>query len=180
MRISRGEGGGVSMSKAHDASAAARRKANEVLTKKQDNERTDARDKQRQAEDAKTAKLKALRLAKEAADKVARETTGKRSGGARLFRLARRAADADDADEGARGSPAQEHPGDGPGDHVQDLAAGDAQGHRADAGNVPGAARPRTAEEVIGAAATVSGETRPAFTELNSRRVQLATEPAKS
>src|ERR1700731_2268458 len=66
-------GGGMNMSKAHDASAAARRKANEVLTKKQDNERTDARDKQRQAEEAKTAKLKALRLAKEAADKVARD-----------------------------------------------------------------------------------------------------------
>jgi hypothetical protein len=70
------------MSKAHDASAAARRKANEMLTKKQDNERTDARDKQRQAEDAKIAKLKALRLAKEAADKAA-PAPAKRSGVAR-------------------------------------------------------------------------------------------------
>ena len=50
--------------------AARRRK---MLTRKQDNERTDARDKQRQAEDVKIAKLKALRLAKEAADKVARD-----------------------------------------------------------------------------------------------------------
>jgi len=66
----------VSMSKAHDASAAARRKAQEVLTRKQDNERTDARDKQRQAEDVKIAKLKALRLAKEAAGE---EAQGKES-----------------------------------------------------------------------------------------------------
>jgi hypothetical protein len=68
------------MSKADDASAAARRKANEMLTKKQDNERIDARDKQRQAEDAKIAKLKALRLAKEAADKAARAATAPKRG----------------------------------------------------------------------------------------------------
>jgi hypothetical protein len=57
-----------------EASDAARRRANELLGKKQDATRSDARDKQRQAEDAKIAKLKALRLAKEAADKLARET----------------------------------------------------------------------------------------------------------
>ena len=54
------------MSKANDAGAAARRKADEILTKKQDTERADARDKQRQAEDAKIAKLKALRLKRDA------------------------------------------------------------------------------------------------------------------
>ena len=70
------------MSKANDAGAAARRKADEILTKKQDTERADARDKQRQAEDAKIAKLKALRLAKEAADKAAREATPAKRGGA--------------------------------------------------------------------------------------------------
>ena len=70
------------MSKADDASAAARRKANEVLTRKQDTERIDARDKQRRAEDAKIAKLKALRLAKEAADKAAREAAPTKRGGA--------------------------------------------------------------------------------------------------
>lgn len=67
------------MSKAEDASAAARRKANEILTRKQDTERIDARDKQRRAEDAKIAKLKALRLAKEAADKLAREAAPART-----------------------------------------------------------------------------------------------------
>ena len=72
----------MSMSKANDASAAARRRADEVLTKKQDTERADARDKQRQAEDAKTAKLRALRLAKEAAEKAARPATPAKRGGA--------------------------------------------------------------------------------------------------
>ena len=70
------------MSKVDDA----RRKANEMLTKKQDSERNDTRDKQRQAEDAKIAKLKALRLAKEAADKAARDAAPapvKRSGATR-------------------------------------------------------------------------------------------------
>src|SRR6185437_10245665 len=146
------------MSKADDASAAARRKANEMLTRKQDTERVDARDKQRQAEDAKIAKLKALRLAKEAADKAARAAAppgpadaprparaldeGHRQyrlhagGGAGVFRPAGRAADAGLADEGPRGPPAQEHPGDGPRDHVQDLAARHAEEHRADAGDV--------------------------------------------
>jgi len=61
------------MSKADDASAAARRKANEVLGRshQKDRERLAARDNLREADARKTAQLRELRLAKEAADKVA-------------------------------------------------------------------------------------------------------------
>ena len=57
------------MSKFDDLSAA-RRKANELMSKK-DAERISSRDKERQAEDAKIARLRELRLAKEATDKAA-------------------------------------------------------------------------------------------------------------
>jgi len=57
------------MSKFDDLSSA-RRKANELMTKKEA-ERLSSRDKERQVEDAKIARLRGLRLAKEADDKAA-------------------------------------------------------------------------------------------------------------
>jgi hypothetical protein len=53
-----------------DAMSEARRKANELLGRKEA-ERVAARDKEREAQDAKIARLRALRLAKEANDKAA-------------------------------------------------------------------------------------------------------------
>jgi hypothetical protein len=66
------------MSKADDASSAARRKAQELLgrTKQADVERVETEARRRQAEDAKTARLRALRLAKEAAEKAERDAAG--------------------------------------------------------------------------------------------------------
>ncbi len=63
------------MSKADEASSAARRKAQELLsrTKQHEEERLEGREKQRQEDDAKVARLRALRLAKEAEDKAARD-----------------------------------------------------------------------------------------------------------
>jgi hypothetical protein len=59
------------MSKADEASRAARQKAQELLgrAKQAAVERIETEARRRQAEDAKTARLRALRLAKEAADK---------------------------------------------------------------------------------------------------------------
>lgn len=69
------------MSKADDASSAARRKAQELLsrTKQATVERMETEAKRRQAEDAKTARLRALRLAKEAEEKVQRDAAGPQS-----------------------------------------------------------------------------------------------------
>ena len=53
-----------------DVLSDARRKANELLNRKE-TERLSARDKEREARDAKIARLRALRLAKEASDKAA-------------------------------------------------------------------------------------------------------------
>ncbi len=66
------------MSKADDASSAARRKAEELMNraKRVTAERIETAAKRRQAEDAKTARLRALRLAKEAAEKNQRDAAG--------------------------------------------------------------------------------------------------------
>jgi hypothetical protein len=68
------------MSKADDASSAARRKAHELLsrTKRAGTERMETEARRRQAEDAKTERLRALRLAKEAAEKGQREAASPR------------------------------------------------------------------------------------------------------
>ena len=66
------------MTKDAAAGVEARRQAKELWSKKQDDERNDARAKLRQAEDAKTARLKALRLAKEAADRISGATIAPR------------------------------------------------------------------------------------------------------
>jgi hypothetical protein len=68
------------VSKADDASAAARRRAQELLSpkKQEESDRLKAREKERQAEDTKTARLRALRLAKEAAEKAEREAAKSR------------------------------------------------------------------------------------------------------
>jgi hypothetical protein len=60
------------MSKADDASAAARRKANEVLGRshQKDRERLAARDNLREADARKTARLRELRLARDAAQQA--------------------------------------------------------------------------------------------------------------
>jgi hypothetical protein len=60
------------MTKAGDTRSAARRRAEELLsrTTRADVERVETETKRRQAEDAKTERLRALRLAKEAVDKT--------------------------------------------------------------------------------------------------------------
>ena len=63
-----------------DANNAARRNAQELLSRKQaDVERGETEAKRRQNEDAKTARLKALRLAKEAAEKGQHAAVGPRT-----------------------------------------------------------------------------------------------------
>jgi predicted negative regulator of RcsB-dependent stress response len=64
---------------ADDAKAAARRKAQDLLSRKKvDVERVETEAKRRQNEDSKTARLKALRLAKEAAEKGQHAAAGPR------------------------------------------------------------------------------------------------------
>jgi hypothetical protein len=69
------------MSKADDASAAARQKAQELLNraKQAQSARVETEARRRQAEDEKTARLRALRLAKEAAEKGQGEAASPRA-----------------------------------------------------------------------------------------------------
>src|SRR5260221_7544067 len=73
---------------------------------------------------------------------------------ARLFRSARRQADASKTDEGGRGTDARQPAGARPGGDAEDLAAGWAQRLRAIAGDVPQPdGWPRTGEEIVMAVA---------------------------